>query len=144
MEKKQKVVVMGIVEDKKKRILVSRRLDPKILDAHKKWDLPGGANEFGESLKETLVREILGKTGLKVEVLEMIPKSVSHEGNDGDVLQHTLFFCYRCKLIGGRLGLKSKKTEVVRWISIEDARGLDWLLTTKIFIELFVGKKAGK
>ena len=37
----QKIVVLGIIEDNKK-ILVSQRIDPKIKDAHMKWDVPGG------------------------------------------------------------------------------------------------------
>ena len=71
--KKQKVIVEGIIEDEKGNILMSQRQDPEIKEAHLKWDLPGGTNEFGESLKDTLKREILKETGLKVKVLEMSP-----------------------------------------------------------------------
>jgi hypothetical protein len=41
--KKQKLVVLGMVEDSSGNILIAQRSDPKIPKAHLKWDLPGDA-----------------------------------------------------------------------------------------------------
>ncbi len=141
MEKKQKVVVLGIIENIEGEILVSQKLDPKILEAHLKWDVPGGTNEFGESLDETLAREILEETGLNVDVLDLLGECVSKEWEHEDYLQHTLVFCYHCKLVDGKLHLKDHKINELKWMFPLDALDLDLLSTTKVFIELFNNRK---
>ncbi len=141
MRTKQKLVVLGIIENDKGQILVSQRLDPKIYEAHLKWDVPGGTNEFGESLKETLMREIKEETGLNVNILKLLPDCVSKEWKHEDYLQHTLVFCYHCKLINGELHLNDHKIKELKWVSPKDAYKLELLPTTKIFIELFNKEK---
>jgi len=137
VDKKQMLVVIGIIEDGDGKILVSQRSDPKIPEAHLKWDVPGGKNEIGESLAETLAREILEESGLNVEVLDMLPDCVSKEWEHEDYLQHVLVFCYRCKLIGGELHLNDHRINELKWVSPLEAQGLDLLPTTKVFIDLF-------
>lgn len=137
MNKKQKIVVLGIIENYDGEILVSQRLDPKILEAHLKWDVPGGTNEFGESLKQTVAREILEETGLRVNVLKLFSDCVSKEWKHEDYLQHTLVFCYHCKLIDGELHLNDHKINELKWMLPQNVLDLDLLSTTKVFIDLF-------
>src|SRR3989344_8335672 len=109
MEKKQKIVVLGLIENNENNVLISQRFDPKIKDAHLKWDFAGGTNEFGESLKETVKREILEETGLNVEVLDLIPECVSNFWEHTDYTLHSLVFCYMCKVIDGALNSNDPK-----------------------------------
>ena len=125
MEKKKKVVVLGIILNKEGEILVAQRYDPKIPAAHLKWDVPGGTNEFGESLPETLSREILEETGLNVEVKQLLAESVSKEWQHNDYLMHTLVFCYLCDLINGKLHLNDPKINALKWVSPKEAQSLD-------------------
>ncbi|MBU0757052.1 MAG: NUDIX domain-containing protein [Nanoarchaeota archaeon] len=141
MDRKQKLVVLGIIEDKEGRILVSQRIDAKIPKAHLKWDVPGGTNEFGESLKETLQREIEEETGLHVETLELLPDCVSKEWEHMEYLQHTLVFCYHCRLIDGKMHLNDHKINDLIWVFPREAQKLDLLPTTKVFIDLFCKNK---
>lgn len=136
MNKKQKIVVLGIIENNNNQILMSQRLDPKIPDAHMKWDVPGGTNEFGESLKETLIREIKEETGLNIKVISLLPDCVSKEWRHEEYLQHTLVFCYHCKLIDGNLHLNDHKIHTLEWMDLKETQKLDLLPTTKVFIEL--------
>lgn len=137
MSTKQKIVVLGIIEDGKGNILVSQRNDPKIKEAHLKWDVPGGTNEFGESLEETVKREVFEETGLNVEVLELLPHCSSSYWEHEDYLLHSLVFCYRCKLIDGTLHLNDHKINKLEWVNTERAQRLDLIPTTKPFVELF-------
>lgn len=141
MNKKQKIVVLGIIENGSGQILVSQRLDPKIPAAHLKWDVPGGTNEFGESLKETLIREIKEETGLQVNVLNLSPDCVSKEWKHDKYLLHVLVFCYYCKLTGGKLSSTDSQIRNLKWISPKDAQKLDLLPTTKVFVDLFNKRK---
>ena len=69
MENKTKLVVLGLIKNDKNEYLLSQRYDLDVPEAHLKWDLVGGTNEFGEDLEETLYREVFEETGLKVKIL---------------------------------------------------------------------------
>jgi len=57
-----KIIVTGgaIIQDHRGRILLQRRSD------YGNWGLPGGGMEAGESVEETMRREVLEETGLVV------------------------------------------------------------------------------
>jgi ADP-ribose pyrophosphatase YjhB (NUDIX family) len=138
MKTVKKTVVLGIIEDSNGNILVCQRNDPKIKDAHLKWDVPGGTNEPGESFKETLIREVKEETGLNIEILELMPGSVSKEWKHEDYLQQTEIFCYHCRMISGEIQLGDPKIKDLKWIKPEEE--LDWISTTKRFIDFFNAK----
>lgn len=58
----RRILVTGgaIIEDQYGRILMQRRSD------YGDWGLPGGAMEAGESIEETMIREVKEETGLDV------------------------------------------------------------------------------
>ncbi|MCR8630654.1 NUDIX domain-containing protein [Paenibacillus radicis (ex Xue et al. 2023)] len=55
----------AIIRDKQGRILLQKRSD------YGNWGLPGGAMEAGESIEETMRREVLEETGLVVSEHEL-------------------------------------------------------------------------
>lgn len=134
MQKTSKLVVLGIVENEKGEILISQRFEPILPEVHLKWDLPGGKNEFGESLENTIVREIEEETGLKVEVVNLIPKTLSKVWEYRDCEQHTILICFLCKLAGGELQLNDKKINDLKWISNNDVDNFDFMSTSMDFI----------
>jgi ADP-ribose pyrophosphatase YjhB (NUDIX family) len=90
----------AVVVDANGGILLHRRSDNQL------WSIPGGAMEIGESIAETVVREVEGETGLKVEPTRVIgiysnPRHVI-EYADGEVRQQ-FSICFACDVIGGRL-----------------------------------------
>lgn len=141
MKKISKIIAIGIVQNENGEILLSRRLDPKIKDAHLKWDVPGGSNEFGEALEDTVAREVLEETGLEVEVLEMFPKGVQMIWQHDDYEQHTLVFCYSCRHLNGDLQLDDHKIDKLKWIKVRDVLDFDLLPATREFIELGIKMK---
>jgi ADP-ribose pyrophosphatase YjhB (NUDIX family) len=110
----------AIVTDDKERILLIRRSDNDL------WSIPGGAMEIGESISETVVREVSEETGLDVEPLYVIgiyssPRHVV-EYSDGEVRQQ-FSICFACKLLGGQIRTSSESTEV-RFVTHEEATDL--------------------
>lgn len=134
--RKKKLIVLGLIKNKNNEFLLSQRYDPDILDAHLRWDLPGGTNEFGESPEETLKREILEETGLEVEVGEMLPKSVSRKWKHKDYSIHVVVFCYNCLYVKGETNLNDHKINDLKWVKLEDFKNYDFLPTTKSFIDM--------
>lgn len=132
---KTKLVVLGLIKNNDGEFLLSQRFDPDFKDAHLKWDFPGGTNEFGESLEETLKREIIEETGLMVEVLDMMPHSVSKlwESTTGEV--HVILVCYNCALVSGELSTADKKINDLKWVKPDLINSFELLSTTQQFFD---------
>ncbi len=138
---KSKLIVIGLIKNENNEFLISERLDPDVPDAHLKWDIPGGTNEFGESLEETLDREIIEETGLNIKILKLIPKSVSKMWKHKDYDMHAIVFCYECLYLNGDIKLNDPKINNLKWASLSELTKYDFLPTTKYFIEMLLNKE---
>ncbi len=99
----------AIVANSEGKILLHRRSDNTL------WGLPGGAMEIGESIGETIVREVKEETGLDVKVEYIVgiysnPKHVI-AFSDGEVRQE-FSICFACKIVGGELRVSEESFEV--------------------------------
>lgn len=77
------VSAVSIIHDGKGRILLMKR-GPKARDERGRWDICGGAIEFGESIDETIKREVkeeLSATAIDIEFLTVYDAHREHEGN---------------------------------------------------------------
>ncbi len=61
------VAAKAIVHGKDERILLIKRAPDASTDPGR-WDLPGGKMDYGETIRDTLVREVREETGLTVKV----------------------------------------------------------------------------
>jgi len=129
-----KVVILGFILNNKKQVLVTQRFEPHIPDAHLKWDVPGGTNEFGESLEQTLQREVKEETGLTVKTITMLPHSISRTWNHRDYLQHTLVFGFLCRAKKGTVHTNDPKIVSAQWMTFPKMKRLDLLSTTRSFL----------
>lgn len=103
-------VAIAIVE-KDGKILIAKRRQNQMLGGL--WEFPGGKQEAGESLEETVVRELREETGMTVEIIKRLT-DVRH------VFSHfkltiTPFICSHVKGIA-----KAITSDDVKWIKISD------------------------
>jgi ADP-ribose pyrophosphatase YjhB (NUDIX family) len=106
------VAVTAFVLDEHDRVLLIQRTDNGL------WALPGGAQDFGEYIAETVVRETREEAGVDIEVTDIVgvytnPNHVI-EYSDGEVRQQ-FSICFRAQYLGGELATSDESAEV-RWI----------------------------
>ncbi|RKN24132.1 NUDIX domain-containing protein [Micromonospora musae] len=106
------VAVTVFVQDEQGRVLLIQRTDNGL------WALPGGAQDFGEYIAETAVRETREETGVEVEVTGIVgiytnPNHVV-EYSDGEVRQQ-FSICFRGRYIGG-MPTTSDESSAVCWV----------------------------
>ena len=91
------------------------------------WALPGGGHDAGESISETVIREVREETGVDVEIMGLVglytsPRHVM-EYDDGEVRQQ-FSLCFRARPIGGALRT-SAESKSVRWVPTNELESLD-------------------
>jgi ADP-ribose pyrophosphatase YjhB (NUDIX family) len=99
----------AVVVNDERKILLQRRRDNNL------WSLPGGAMELGESIAQTVVREVQEESGLQVEIVRLVgiytdPRHVIAYSN-GEVRQQ-FSICFACRVIGGELRRSDESTEI--------------------------------
>lgn len=87
-----------------------------------RWALPGGGHDVGESISDTVVREVWEETGIKAEVVDMsgICTDPGHvmQYDDGEVRQQ-FSICFRARPVGGEVRTSDETTQV-RWVAPSD------------------------
>lgn len=107
------VGVGAVIVAEGKVLIVKRKYDPLA----GQWSLPGGGVELGETLEESIVREMLEETGLDIEVgpvIEVFDRITRDD--DGGVKYHFVLVDYLCWPVGGELRASS---------DVADARFVD-------------------
>ncbi|MFE6589974.1 NUDIX domain-containing protein [Streptomyces sp. NPDC057781] len=119
--------VTAFVQDERGFLLLERRSD------NGRWGMPGGVQEIGESISETVVREVAEETGITVEVVGLVGvfTNPGHiiEFSDGEVRQE-FSLCFRARPVAGEIKVSAESFEV-RWIDPADLDSLDMSPTTR-------------
>jgi 8-oxo-dGTP pyrophosphatase MutT (NUDIX family) len=106
------VAVTAFIQDAAGRLLMIRRTDNDL------YAIPGGAQEVGETIAQTVVREVREETGITVDVTGFIGV-YSDPGHliafsDGEVRQE-FSLCFRARPAEGELRISSESKEVL-WV----------------------------
>ena len=127
----QPVVGVGAVIICSGKILLEKR---KGEPGRGKWSIPGGLVELGESVEQTVIREVKEETSLEVDNPELIDvvDNISVDGN-GEITYHFVIVDYFVKLRGGTLKAADDAAEL-RWVTFDDVENYD---LTKSFREFF-------
>jgi 8-oxo-dGTP diphosphatase len=128
---KQPIIGVGAVIICNGKILLEKRKnDP----GRGKWSIPGGLVELGETVGQTVIREVKEETGLEVEKPEHIDvvDNITRDRN-GDVKYHFVIIDFSVKLEGGTLKAMSDAEEL-RWVTFDEVTKYD---LTKTFREFY-------
>jgi 8-oxo-dGTP diphosphatase len=108
------VVVAAIIQNSQGEYLCCKRGDWK--SAPNKWEFPGGKAEIGESLEESLFREIREELGVEINVIRQFDRTTTGEID---------LVCFVCDLAGDPPTQSTDHSEL-RWVSEQDLSKLDW------------------
>ncbi|HEU0086406.1 MAG TPA: NUDIX domain-containing protein [Pseudonocardiaceae bacterium] len=115
------VAVTAFIQDAASRLLMIRRTDNDL------YAIPGGAQEIGETISQTVVREVREETGITVGVTGLIGvySNPAHviAFTDGEVRQE-FSLCFRAHPTGGELHTSSESKEVL-WVAPTELNGLN-------------------
>ncbi len=100
-------IAVGVIFDGRGQVLIARRDDSQMLGGL--WEFPGGKQEAGETLEQTVVREVREETGLKIEVLAPIA-TIRHAYSHFKITLQA----FHCRKIGGRL--RPDLPRPMRWV----------------------------
>ncbi len=124
MEKKNKQVKVGVsgILLKEGKLLMYKR--NKSL-GRGLWELPGGKLEFGENLKDCIVREFKEETGLDVKVEKLV--SIAPSKTYG---KHYIIFSFLVSLVNSE-----QKAEL---LEPDTHQKLEWFNIDNIPVDLFI------
>ena len=127
----QPVVGVGAVIICDSKILLERR---KNEPGKGKWSIPGGLVELGESVEETVIREVVEETSLEVQepMLIDVVDDVTRDEND-EIKYHFVIIDYFVRLKGGMPKASSDAAEL-KWVQLSGVENYD---LTKTFREFF-------
>jgi mutator protein MutT len=121
------VGVGAVIRDKEGKFFLAKR-GPKAKNEHGRWEFPGGGVEFGETMEETIIREIKEEFDFDIEPLEpflpvnhLIPREK----------QHWLAIPYLCRYKRGipRIGEPDKCSEI-GWLSLPEIKNKPLTIAT--------------
>ena len=119
LKEKKKIEVVAAIIQHENKILCVQRDENKLGYISKKYEFPGGKVESGETLQETIIREIQEELKIKIVPIQQFI-TVDHEYPDFNLKMHS----YICKCENVEIVL----TEHIqyKWLKINELIDLDW------------------
>jgi mutator protein MutT len=125
------VGVGAIIIQNGKILLEKRKNDP----GRGKWSIPGGLVELGESLEQTVIREVQEETGLVVDAPELIDVvNQTSLDESGKVKYHFVIVDYVVKLKDGTAIAASDAAEL-EWVLLDEVEQKDLIRSFRGFFE---------
>lgn len=124
----QKLVVVALITNDEGKILLQKRHDERFLDAHEKWEFPGGKVDFGESPEEAIVRECKEEISCDIAITRLLPivwPRIWYPSDGGEVQVFVL--CFLARIIQGEPTPEYGKVEEITWYTEDEIRTLEVL-----------------
>ena len=110
----------AILFDNDQKILLTQRTD------NKRWCLPGGGIDPGESVEECCIREMFEETGMHVKIKKLVSVSSNPhmlvEYPDNRI--HSVALTFEVEAVGGKLRL-SDETIDYGYFSLDELKNVD-------------------
>ena len=99
------------------------------------WSIPGGKQEWGETLHDAAHREVHEETGVKIAGLKLIDAVDGFIHDDkGALVRHLTLIDYRADWVSGEPRAGDDAADV-RWVPIADLARYDlWRETTRVIL----------
>lgn len=95
-----KAAVAVIFNKTRTKVLLTMRRDIPL------WVVPGGAQEEGETLEQTAIRETYEETGYKIKVIRKVAERIQVKKNHTTVV-------FEAIIIGGKSSLSSESRQII-------------------------------
>lgn len=102
---------VGIIMNEDEEVLIALRPDDVMLGGM--WEFPGGKQEYGEEMEETVKRELNEELDIDISITRSFMK-LDHAYSHFKITMHA----YLCKLENGTP--KPKRSQEIRWIAIDE------------------------
>jgi 8-oxo-dGTP diphosphatase len=83
------------------------------------WALPGGRAEPGETVEQTIVREVKEETGLDIAVVSKIG-DYHEQGVQGGVEYDYYPACFLVRIVGGEIKKQESEIEEIKLLSLSE------------------------
>ncbi|MFZ2978883.1 MAG: RdgB/HAM1 family non-canonical purine NTP pyrophosphatase, partial [Candidatus Magasanikiibacteriota bacterium] len=103
-----------IIQDGK--LLITLRNDPHRKESHKKWEVPGGICDFGESVESTVIKEAKEEVGYKIKVVKQLQKIAVKNHKFPNFSYQVYLVPVVCKITGGKLNINNNEVLDAKWI----------------------------
>lgn len=128
-------VAVAVIVNSKGEILLTKRNDPKNLNVHLKWQLPGGGIEKKETPHQACIREILEETGYGIKLLSKTSQVIRHSYLNKEYILHG----FKAKVVSGTINVENDdETLDAKWFDISKIGKLKRLDDTLEMIELVI------
>jgi len=104
-------IAVGIIVNEKDEILISLRPQESMLGGL--WEFPGGKQEIGETLDETLRRELKEELDVETEIFEKF-KELKHAYSHFKITMHAFW----CKIKNGNP--KPRSSDKLEWVNLSN------------------------
>lgn len=122
------VGIGAIIVNNEGKMLMAKR-GQKAKNERGKWEFPGGSVEFGDTMAQTIIREMKEELNIKIKVLKHL-SPIDHIIPEEK--QHWVTSTFISKIVEGEPQImEPEKCDEIRWFTLEEIENLRLSIATE-------------